>query len=364
MSDHDDRQAPAQGSGKSFAFSDAFRAIIHPDHKTIKAGAIKPMPEAHDGVSAVVMRAVWQCYATYADADDGSSAYPSYSTVSKLTGCSVRQVQRAVIALTDTGWLIKTHEATKVTPAIYTVRLKGIDILSPHDTLSPDNTSTHDTLSIDDMTPCHLTTRHEVTPCHGGIDTLSWGYRQGGLLPTHIPTQEPAVDARGSAAPTTTQQVEGKLSTLERIDRYLCDLDLEEVARGIYLLTKTCGHDFNQKQCSSIAFTLKSCMFEVDEIKLYIGEKLAAHADTPTSQACKYIASDASRWLVESRDRSRLGVDMDGPTYALLVPTEDVQPDYMTETPDLTEEEKQAIRDQFDEILKNGGEPWTFTRRA
>lgn len=286
MNDHDDRQA-------QYAFADGYKALVV--QKKYMQGS---MPEAYGGVSAQVMRVVWRCYADFADWGTGASSYPSHGQVADLTGCSRRQVQRAVQALTDTGWLIKTREATKTHAAHYTVSLRGMDTLSTHDTLSPDNTSTHDITSIGDMTPCHLTTRHEVTTRPLGIDNTSTGYRHHDALPYQEPYQEP-VETRAHEPARTTPPPEDRVEGTSSVGS--SDIDPAAMDGLILDMFDRYGRAMEIGIAGGLHHTLRDKGLSNRQVLAYLEERLIEFgvSDYDTKAAVRYIIRDAAKWLAD-----------------------------------------------------------------
>ena len=67
-------------------------------------------------------------------------------------------------------------------------------------------------------------------------------------------------------------------------------------------------------------------------------------------------------WLLESRERARATQGWDGPTYKLMeLPDE---PEEVKEPePELTEEQKQKINDDFERMMREGIDPFAVRMR-
>lgn len=186
MSDQDDRQVP---------FWRAYQSAV--------MGCL--LPEAHNGVSKGVMRAVWRCYADHAN-NTTHIAYPSRDRVAAISGFSTKQVSRAVAALAETGWLEIVQPARQHSSDVCRVIIQGGHGVPSE--VYPDIQTRHHVPS--EVQPRVLP---EVHPESRGDTTSSRPDFEGSQGGHHVPltiltNQELVVDAHEGAAATATQQVE------------------------------------------------------------------------------------------------------------------------------------------------------------
>lgn len=330
MSDHKDRQEWMRDT-----FTDALLSEQGPQDY---GGS----PRRNQIVVGIALARIW------ADWRTGLEARPAVDTIASRLGMSANPVRAALNALTEQGWLIADVKPNR--PTVYTMNI-------------PDRAS--------ESTPLKVKTSESTL--HNLKDRASESEQEGfrnegrGLQNLRtIPNQEhksrtEVEDAREDGGATNTPQQVVKdtkrPSRLERAKELLATNDTEDMARGIYLIAKSCSYKLNEGDCSTIAFSLQFAEFSVEEIIQYVVEKIGYHHDKTSNLLTSFITKDASVWLLESRERARAIGVYDGPTYRRMeLPDE---PEEVKEPePELTEEQKQKIRDDFDRMMREGIDPF------
>lgn len=322
------------------------------------------LPEAHAGVSAGVMRAVWRVYADHAD-NTTHISFPARDRVAAICGFSTKQVSRAVAALVETGWLEVIQPARQHSSDVCRVIIQtGHHVLSE---VYPDIQTGHGVYSevlpgVSSEVYPDIQTGHHVR--QGGHHVPQTGH--------HVPltniTNKELVEVDSSVSPQASEDTtdhqrlfkEGETEESEAvhtrhhqehteqpsaIDRIRMLLeDDEQTHRGVWLVAQRIGRKLSEQDARSIAFTLQANTFSAEEMMQYLGEKIADHSETPDRLMVRYINADAPSWLLEARERSRV----------YIAPSYDVKR-YTDEERALIEQEEreaeEARQRQVDELM-------------
>lgn len=300
-----------RSKGQDNTFSNAFWELY-------KSNA---MPNKHMGVSGSHLRAVLIGLAAHANYSDGRGIRVGQTRVARETGLSVSTVKRAMAALLDLGWLVQTKEATYTSPAHHAIILIG----SVHSERSPDRTESTPTGVTVNGESVH-DERGEGSPRTGGsvhrdllpINTNQYQSSTKDL--SDLPQQridapgddddqtlkvgvESSTNQEATPAPTVLDGNERMRNHTERIMSLMSDY--ETAHKGVYLIAKGCGYEFDKRQCCSIHEALAHRTFTADEMRTYMTEKLAAIGHLPQHAAPGILTGNASEWLTDYRRKKR-----------------------------------------------------------
>lgn len=293
-------------------------------------------PKTQPGVPLVNQLAVAAHIAMrYVDWSSGDSAWPSIATLAKALGMSPKTTGNAITALEKQGWLIV--ELRRNRPSIYKLAIPKLtqplhgDVDFTQQPLRSAVTVTAQNL-LSDVDSTRQNLRSDVTLNASDVNFAASDVTVTDdpiVLPikeslskdlSDLPQQrkdtpgddddqtlkvgvESSTNQETTPAPTVLDGNERMRNHTERIMSLMSDY--ETAHKGVYLIAKGCGYEFDKRQCCSIHEALAHRTFTADEMRTYMTEKLAAIGHLPQHAAPGILTGNASEWLTDYRRKKR-----------------------------------------------------------